>query len=253
MTGIFKVAIIGSGPAGLNAAARAGALGLSQILLEETDHLSDTIFKYQKGKHVMATLSNLVLRSEIDFEAGKRETTLGIWDDQIAGHKVNVKLNAEMVKVEGQKVAFRIHLRIGEVAEASLGRCSWQARCTQAPSNRPCHHAMRPQPPDYTTGMMLPAYPVQSTTLRSGKTTLTRRKSDTTQIQARRALQQGAGARLSHLHKLQAFAAPAPVRALVAGLPLRDDQRPAASITLADAPDSAPGSAGSFAGRAAPG
>ncbi|MFN9633897.1 MAG: NAD(P)-binding protein, partial [Erythrobacteraceae bacterium] len=92
---MFKVAIIGSGPAGLSAAARAAALGLSHVLLEKTDHLSDTIYKYQKGKHVMATPSNLVLRSDIDFEAGKREVILGTWDEQIEGHKVNVKYMAE--------------------------------------------------------------------------------------------------------------------------------------------------------------
>lgn len=119
MTGVFQVAIVGSGPAGLSAAARAAALGMSHVLIEKTDHLSDTIFKYQKGKHVMATPSNLVLRSDIDFEAGKRETILGRWDEQIAGHKVNVKLNAEVVKVEGAKGAFRIHLRGGEVVEAA--------------------------------------------------------------------------------------------------------------------------------------
>jgi CRP-like cAMP-binding protein/Fe-S-cluster-containing hydrogenase component 2/thioredoxin reductase len=119
VTGVFQVAIVGSGPAGLSAAARAAALGMSHVLIEKTDHLSDTIFKYQKGKHVMATPSNLVLRSDIDFEAGKRETILGIWDEQIAARKVNVKLNAEVVKVEGQKGAFRIHLRGGEVVEAA--------------------------------------------------------------------------------------------------------------------------------------
>jgi Fe-S-cluster-containing hydrogenase component 2/CRP-like cAMP-binding protein/thioredoxin reductase len=98
---IFKVAIIGSGPAGLSAAARAAALGLPHVLLEKTDHLSDTIYKYQKGKHVMATPSNLVLRSDIDFEAGKREAILGIWDEQIEGHKVNVKYHAEAKAIRG--------------------------------------------------------------------------------------------------------------------------------------------------------
>ena len=71
-----RIAIVGSGPAGLSAAARAAALGMSHVLLEKTNHLSDTIFKYQKGKHVMATPSQLVLRSDVDFEAGKRETIL---------------------------------------------------------------------------------------------------------------------------------------------------------------------------------
>jgi Fe-S-cluster-containing hydrogenase component 2/CRP-like cAMP-binding protein/thioredoxin reductase len=99
--GIYAVAIIGSGPAGLSAAARAAALGLSHVLLEKTDHLSDTIYKYQKGKHVMATPSNLVLRSDIDFDAGKREVILGTWDEQIAGHKVNVKYMAEAKAIRG--------------------------------------------------------------------------------------------------------------------------------------------------------
>ena len=80
MSSAFKIAVVGSGPAGLSAAGRAAQLGLSHVLLEKTDHLSDTIYKYQKGKHVMATPSQLVLRSDMDFDAGKREAMLGTWD-----------------------------------------------------------------------------------------------------------------------------------------------------------------------------
>ena len=80
MTSACAIAIIGSGPAGLSAAARAAELGMRHVLLEKTDHLSDTIYKYQKGKHVMATPSQLVLRSDMDFDAGKREAVLGTWD-----------------------------------------------------------------------------------------------------------------------------------------------------------------------------
>ncbi len=118
LSDLCKVAIVGSGPAGLSAAARAAALGMSHVLLEKTDHLSDTIFKYQKGKHVMATPSNLVLRSDFDFDAGKRETILGIWDDQAAGQNVNVKYNAEVAKVEGEKGNFTIELKNGETVRA---------------------------------------------------------------------------------------------------------------------------------------
>ena len=57
MADTYRIAIVGSGPAGMSAAAHAAKLGISHILLEKTDHLSDTIFKYQKGKHVMATPS----------------------------------------------------------------------------------------------------------------------------------------------------------------------------------------------------
>lgn len=91
---------------------------MSHVLIEKTDHLSDTIFKYQKGKHVMATPANLVLRSDLDFDAGKREAILGTWDEQIAAGRVNVKLNAEVTKVEGAKGNFAIHLRNGEVVAA---------------------------------------------------------------------------------------------------------------------------------------
>ena len=109
-----QVAIVGSGPAGLSAAARAAALGLSHVLLEKSDHLCDTIYKYQKGKHVMATPSNLVLRSDLDFEAGKREAVLGTWGEQTGGHKVNVLYNAEIASITGAKGSFTLKTRKGD-------------------------------------------------------------------------------------------------------------------------------------------
>jgi CRP-like cAMP-binding protein/Fe-S-cluster-containing hydrogenase component 2/thioredoxin reductase len=113
-----KIAIVGSGPAGLSAAARAAQLGLSHVLLEKTDHLCDTIYKYQKGKHVMATPSQLVLRSDLNFEAGKREKVLGTWDEMTAGHKVNVKLNAEIASITGAEGNFTLLTKTGETITA---------------------------------------------------------------------------------------------------------------------------------------
>ena len=101
MTEIFKVAIVGSGPAGMSAASHAAQLGLNHVLLEKTDHLSDTIYKYQKGKHVMATPSQLILRSDQEFDAGKREDILGKWNDRTAELKVNVKFDAEVKSIRG--------------------------------------------------------------------------------------------------------------------------------------------------------
>ncbi|WP_430386559.1 cyclic nucleotide-binding domain-containing protein [Blastomonas fulva] len=101
MSEIFRVAIIGSGPAGKSAAGRAASLGMSHILLEKTDHLSDTIYKYQKGKHVMATPSQLVLRSDQEFEAGKREAILEKWNARTRELGVNVKFNAEAKAIRG--------------------------------------------------------------------------------------------------------------------------------------------------------
>ncbi len=110
-----KVAIIGSGPAGLSAASRAAQLGLSHVLLEKTDHLSDTIFKYQKGKFVMATPNRLDLRSDCRFDEGAREAVLGIWDEDAATNKVNVAYHADVVEVTGERGAFQIKTAKGDV------------------------------------------------------------------------------------------------------------------------------------------
>ncbi|MEL6414712.1 MAG: NAD(P)-binding domain-containing protein [Pseudomonadota bacterium] len=141
MSDLYKVAIIGSGPAGMSAAAHAAKLGMSHVLLEKTDHLSDTIYKYQKGKHVMATPSDLALRGGgyeegvqigCQFEEGKRETILGIWnkhcglenpeiptyEGEVDAYDVNVKLNAEVTGIEGEKGAFEIKTKSGETYRA---------------------------------------------------------------------------------------------------------------------------------------
>ena len=140
----FAVAIIGSGPAGLSAAARAAARGMPHVLLEKSaDHLSDTIFKYQKGKHVMATPSGLVLRSDADFDAGKRETVLGTWDRQIAEAKVNVRLRRRSEEDRGRER--RLHAdarrriddrgRDGDPGDRHAGQSQPGPRCP-APSCR---------------------------------------------------------------------------------------------------------------------
>src|SRR5688500_4593989 len=91
---------------------------MSHVLIEKADHLSDTIYKYQKGKHVMATPSNLVLRADLEFDAGKREAILGTWDNQVAEQGVNVLLNAEVAAITGEKGDFTIQLKGGEPIRA---------------------------------------------------------------------------------------------------------------------------------------
>ncbi len=114
----FRIAIIGSGPSGLSAAAHAATRGISHVLLEKTDHLSDTIFRYQRGKHVMATPAQLVLRADCEFAAGKRETILAQWNADAAKAGVNVRYNAEAKAITGAKGDFSIALTNGEVVQA---------------------------------------------------------------------------------------------------------------------------------------
>jgi CRP-like cAMP-binding protein/Fe-S-cluster-containing hydrogenase component 2/thioredoxin reductase len=114
----YKIAIVGSGPAGLSAAAHAAKLGLSHILLEAQTHLSDTIYKYQKGKHVMAEPGFLDLRSPMQFEAGTRESILKSFDDEVAAFGVNVQYSAVVSGISGQKGNFSLTLDNTEVISA---------------------------------------------------------------------------------------------------------------------------------------
>jgi CRP-like cAMP-binding protein/thioredoxin reductase/Na+-translocating ferredoxin:NAD+ oxidoreductase RNF subunit RnfB len=115
---LFRVAVVGSGPGGLSAAAHAAKLGVRHVLLERADHLSDTIFKYQRGKFVMSTPDILPLRSDMPFGAGKREGILGAWDRQAADLGVNVRLNADVVRIEKIDGVFKISIADGSTVAA---------------------------------------------------------------------------------------------------------------------------------------
>ena len=114
----FSVAIIGSGPAGLSAAAHAAKLGLNHILLEAQAHLADTIYKYQKGKHVMAEPAYLDLRSPLGFAAGTRESVLNRFDDEVVALGTQVQHKAVVTAIQGEKGRFWISLDSGELVLA---------------------------------------------------------------------------------------------------------------------------------------
>jgi CRP-like cAMP-binding protein/Fe-S-cluster-containing hydrogenase component 2/thioredoxin reductase len=96
----FKIAIVGSGPGGLSAAARAAERGESHVLLEAEPHLSNTIYRYQKGKFVMDEPGILPLRSPIPFVAGLREEILDGWDKSAADLKINVRHGHEVSAIQ---------------------------------------------------------------------------------------------------------------------------------------------------------
>lgn len=110
--------VVGSGPSGLSAAARAAASGASHILLERAAHLSDTIHKYQKRKFVMATPDILPLRSDVGFEAGLREQVLGTWDAAVTSHGINIRHGAEVTAIAGERGSFEVTVNGGETIEA---------------------------------------------------------------------------------------------------------------------------------------
>jgi CRP-like cAMP-binding protein/thioredoxin reductase/Fe-S-cluster-containing hydrogenase component 2 len=114
----FKIAIVGSGPAGLSAATHAAKLGLSHVLFERTPHINDTIFKYQKRKHVMATPEVLPLRSDLDFKEESREEIIESWSASVDLEKVNIRLGVEVTAIKGEKGDFELTLSTKETVHA---------------------------------------------------------------------------------------------------------------------------------------
>jgi Fe-S-cluster-containing hydrogenase component 2/thioredoxin reductase len=123
---MYQIAIIGAGPAGLSAAARAAErdrkaqrTAPSYVLLEGFNAHAKTIQRYQKGKHVMAEPGFLDLRSDFAFDAGSREKVLSIWGDGLKKLRVNIRHDAEVRRVAGAKHNFTITLANGETLQAA--------------------------------------------------------------------------------------------------------------------------------------
>ena len=112
------VAILGSGPSGLSAAARCAELGLSHTLFESSSHLADTIFKYQKGKPVMNEPGILPLRASLPFAAAKREAVLQSWADRSVALGINVAYGHAVTAISGNKGAFTVTFQNGAICHA---------------------------------------------------------------------------------------------------------------------------------------
>ena len=116
---LYKTAIVGSGPAGISAAARAAEIDRqaggapTHILLESFDLPAKTIQRYQKGKHVMAEPGFLDLRSDVAFAAGARETILDTWAEDLKRTGVNVCFGAEVTAITGSKGQFSLAVANG--------------------------------------------------------------------------------------------------------------------------------------------
>lgn len=113
-----KVAIIGAGPAGLAAAARAAAVGLPHLLLEASPSIAATVASYPRGKLVMTEPANLPLRSSLGFSAATREELLESWSRELAAIGANVRTNARVIKVSRRHGGFLLTLDGGEQLEA---------------------------------------------------------------------------------------------------------------------------------------
>ncbi len=118
----FDIVIVGAGPAGMAAAVQAAARGVKHVLLERAE-IANTIYKYSKGKHVMAEPSQVPLHEHLamNFEADAREVVLDRWASDLADAGVNMERSpgCELMAVTGKRGEFRLTLKDGRVLEAA--------------------------------------------------------------------------------------------------------------------------------------
>ncbi len=118
----LDIAIIGGGPAGLAAGIQAARRGLRHVVLERGE-IADTIFKYQKGKLVMAEPPRLRLHEDLPmrFEESVREDILSRWQEDIteAGVELRKGPEFEVMSITGEKGDFSISLKNGQTLNAN--------------------------------------------------------------------------------------------------------------------------------------
>lgn len=110
----YRIAIVGAGPGGLSAAVRAAEQGVPHVLLEAAPNIANTIHRFQKGKLVMSEPMQLPRRSSLSFSAGTRESLLQRWQQEVADGRVNLRTEAAVAGISGQRGDFRIDLASGE-------------------------------------------------------------------------------------------------------------------------------------------
>lgn len=110
----FNIIIIGAGPSGLSAAARAAEHSVPHLLLEASEAAANTIRNYQRRKLVMAEPRGLPLRSPLPFSASLRESVLESWEKSIADYKINVRYDAKVTGITRGVKSLEIKLSDGE-------------------------------------------------------------------------------------------------------------------------------------------
>jgi putative YpdA family bacillithiol system oxidoreductase len=110
---MYDLIVVGAGPAGLSAACHAQKNGMN-VLVVEKGEIANTIFDYQKDKHVMAEPPMIPLRSDVLFKAGTREFLLKTWNDTVESEHVTVRRPEEVKSVTKSAEVFTVKTSKGE-------------------------------------------------------------------------------------------------------------------------------------------
>ena len=105
---IYKVIVVGAGPGGLSAAARAKENQLEYLIFDKGE-LGNTLYEdYQFGKFVQAFPATIPARSDLSFQAGSREEILGGWNSYADEHHLDVHKREAVTAVTRQDGFFEV-------------------------------------------------------------------------------------------------------------------------------------------------
>src|SRR5438132_4914721 len=105
---VYKVIIVGAGPGGLSAAARAQANHMEYLLLDKGE-LANTLYEdYQFGKFVQAFPATIPARSDLSFQAGSREEILEGWNTYTTEHHLELHKQEAVTAVTRQDGCFEV-------------------------------------------------------------------------------------------------------------------------------------------------
>ncbi|MDP2996117.1 MAG: NAD(P)-binding domain-containing protein [Bryobacterales bacterium] len=96
--GVYDVAIVGAGPAGLSASLAAQQYGISCLTLEQGEAAA-TIRHYPRHKFLMAEPVEMPLYGSLYIADGAKEALLSVWETIIANTRVRIRTNERVESI----------------------------------------------------------------------------------------------------------------------------------------------------------
>ncbi|MGQ0723294.1 MAG: NAD(P)-binding domain-containing protein [Candidatus Eiseniibacteriota bacterium] len=111
--GVHDLVIIGSGAAGLSAAATAQELGLRAVVLE-SDHLAETVYTMTQGKIIFAEPEGVETKGRLWFEECTKEELLAKWEAQVRELGLDVRTFEKVEDIRRENGVLAVRSSRGE-------------------------------------------------------------------------------------------------------------------------------------------
>ncbi len=105
--GMYDIAIVGAGPAGLSASLTAQQYGLKYVTLEQGE-VAATIRQYPRQKFLMAEPIDIPLYGTLYVGDGTKEGLLAVWETIIANTGVRIRTNEKVEGVRKNSAGFHV-------------------------------------------------------------------------------------------------------------------------------------------------